>query len=204
MQFRHYLAAVALAATTCAHSQEVDALLDIQPVAIESTIIAEVSDPPKRTLPSFLTDRQASLLEQAFAIAREDNHDHPELLQGILMVESRAGAGNYKSAKNNCFGIFQIKIGTAKNVLRNFPELGEKFGVNPKDDRVLKKKLMDDDAFNTSVASKYVLILKRFGYDTIRQLALAYNQGEGGAKRKNPQTHEYPNLVMKHLAKLGL
>lgn len=218
MRLRHQLAALIFAATTTltAFSQEI-AIINPEPVATEATPVAEATstvtivtlpealpaEPPKKVLPSFLTKKQIELLEQAYLIGKSDNHKHPELLQGILMQETKAGTAEYKSAKNNCFGIFQIKIGAAQEVLKTFPELVLQYGVSPTNSTKLRQRLIHDDEFNTSVASKYLLIMKRYGYVTIKGMALAYNQGAGGAKSKNPDTFHYTVGVMKHIRSLN-
>jgi hypothetical protein len=58
--------------------------------------------------------------------------------------------------------------------------------------------------FNLSVASKYLLILNTLGYTTIKQLSLAYNQGPGGAKNHDANTHYYPRGVMAYVQKLSV
>ena len=196
MHFRHYfIAAVFLAASIGCNSQTLDTVLSDQ---------AEISRPEIPKLPANLTDHQVKLLEQAYLIGQEDNHKNPELLQGILMQETKAGLANYKSIKNNCYGIFQIKVAAARDVLRNFPDMVLQFGINPDNTKAVINRLIHDDLFNTSVASKYLLLMKRYGFTSMRQLALAYNQGPGGAKNFNSQTHFYPIGVMKHKKKLNL
>jgi len=44
--------------------------------------------------------------------------------------------------------------------------------------------------------------LKSSGYDTIKQLALAYNQGAGGARHLDPDTTHYSKGVMAHIQEL--
>ncbi len=156
--------------------------------------------PPKPTLPATLSERQVQLIMDAHRQASEDNLPAPELLPGVLMQESHAGNNPiYKLAKNKCYGIFQIKIGTALHVLREYPELIEKYKVDMRE-AALKKQLINDDAFNTAIASKYMVILMKYGYQSVRELALAYNQGMAGAKKFNPLKHVYSNGVAKYVS----
>lgn len=184
---------------------------DSQAITLElnerQTILAdfEASALPvfKLPLPATLSERQAQLITAAHRQAEEDKHKNPELLAGILMVETKAGHDQrYLKPDNNCYGIFQIKIGTALHVLAVYPELIAKYGVNVQNKAQLKSQLIKDDAFNTAVASKYIRILMKYGYDSVRELALAYNQGMAGGKNKNPKTFPYSNDVAKHVAKL--
>jgi hypothetical protein len=217
MRLRHFLATLVLVATTAtSFSQENDSQFDLLTTAVESVsivestsnvttvtpLLEEIPVEHQKTYP-FLTSKQSELLNRALEIGKSDNHKNPEILQGILMQETKAGAAEYKSAKNNCFGIFQIKIAAAQDVLKNFPELVLQFGISPTNTTKLRHKLIHDDEFNISVASKYLLILKRYGYVTIKELSLAYNQGAGGAKRLNPNTFGYSISVVKHIKRLN-
>jgi hypothetical protein len=88
-------------------------------------------------------------------------------------------------------------------VLNRYPELRKEFNFHTKEDEEIVAKLIEDDRFNLSVASKYLLVLKSFGYDTIKQLALAYNQGPGGAKNHNSDTHHYSKGVINYIQKIN-
>lgn len=205
MRLRHQIAAILLIATTTqSFSQENDNFDQLveSPTNVIMTSYQPEATQPKKVYPSFLTEKQIELLDQAYEVGLSDNHKNPEILQGILMQETKAGLAEYKSAKNNCFGIFQIKIAAAQDVLYNFPELVLQYGISPTNRKELRNKLIHDDEFNTSIASKYLLILKRYGFDTISQLALAYNQGPGGGKYHNPNTFGYSASVVKHIKKL--
>jgi len=157
-------------------------------------------------VPSIFNNRQAEILHLAYTTAKKDGHTHPQLLQGIVLQESSAGASDsYKVVKQDgsrFFGVTQLTIGAARDVLKSFPQLKKEYGFQTSTDEELIAKLVENDAFNLEVASKYLLILKRYGFDTIKQLALAYNQGPGGAKEKDPDTFDYSNGVMRHIEKL--
>lgn len=163
-------------------------------------------------LPSNLTSQQAMLLALAYDIAKKDGHRYPQLLQGILLQETRAGemdsykvAGQEFGLKTNerYYGIMQIKLSAAKDVLTRYPALRNDFGFHTRTDEEIIAKLIENQEFNLSVASKYLLVLKTSGYDTVKQLALAYNQGAGGARAKNPETNHYSLGVMANIQKLS-
>lgn len=162
-------------------------------------------------LPSNLSQRQSELLSMAYQIAKEDGHRYPQVLQGIILQETHAGelrkykvAGQEFGLKTNerYYGVGQIKLSAAKDVLKRYPKLKEEFEFHTTMDEEIIAKLIEDDRFNLSVASKYLLILRAYGYDTIKQLALAYNQGPGGARNHDSNTHHYSTGVMKYIQKL--
>ena len=151
-----------------------------------------------------LTADQNKLLRLAYSIALEDGHKDPKILQGIILQESNAGDGlKYIRRSHNYYGVAQIKVAATRDVLNIYPELMQEYRLKNSSSREIIKQLTENDSFNLAVASKYLLIMKTYGYSTIRQLALAYNQGPGGAKRKNPNTHHYPNGVVKHIRSLN-
>ena len=164
------------------------------------------------SLPKNLTRRQVELLTLAYAIAKKDGHTYPQLLQGILLQESRAGehasykvAGQEFGLKANLryYGVTQIKLAAARDVLDRYPELKRQYEFNTLADEEVIAKLIENDSFNLAVASKYLLIMRSYGYDTITEMALAYNQGPGGAKNFDASTHHYPNGVMKYIQMLS-
>jgi hypothetical protein len=159
-------------------------------------------------VPKNMTHRQAELLGLAYDIAKRDGHKYPQLLQGIILQESQAGehesykvAGQEYGLKTNqrYYGVAQIKLDAAKDVLNRYPQLREQFSLQTGADEEVIAKLIENDRFNLAIASKYLLVLKSYGYDTIRQLALAYNQGPGGAKSYDASTHHYANGVVKYI-----
>lgn len=162
-------------------------------------------------MPANITDRQAKLLNMAYSIAKKDGHPFPQILQGIIMQETKAGEmRSYKVAgqefglatNSRYYGVAQIKLSATQDVLKRFPQLKTEFGIQTSADEEIIAKLIENDKFNLSIASKYLLILKGYGYSTLEQLALAYNQGPGGAKKHSPATHHYPTGVMKHIQSL--
>lgn len=163
-------------------------------------------------LPRNVTVKQAQLLSLAYEIAKQDGHKHPQLLQGIILQESQAGEhASYRVAgqefglapNKRYYGIAQIKLAAARDVLDRYPSISKQFDLpeNAADEEVIAK-LIENDEFNLSIASKYLLILRSYGYDTIKQLALAYNQGPGGARNHDAETHHYTRGVMHYIQSL--
>lgn len=185
-----------------------------QPTAVVSVPIADGirGGGMSVVLPQHLTQRQVELLTMAYHIAKQDGHPYPQLLQGIILQESHAGEHpNYRvagqefglAANKRYYGVAQIKLAAARDVLKHYPQMNQQFdlGNNAADEEVIAK-LIENDAFNLAVASKYLLILKTYGYDTIKQLALAYNQGPGGARNHDSETHHYSKGVMRYIQTL--
>lgn len=159
-------------------------------------------------VPKDLSSRQTRILAMAYEIAKRDGHKHPQLLQGIVLQETKAGAmASYKVAGQEAglgpnqryYGVAQIKLAAAQDVLTRYPGLKQEFNFQTQTDEEVIAKLIENDRFNLSVASKYLLILRGYGYDTIGQLALAYNQGPGGARNHDSDEHHYSVKVMKHI-----
>ncbi len=158
-------------------------------------------------LPPQPTSRQARMLSLAYEIAKKDGHQHPQLLQGIILQESKAGGmARYRVAgqefglgpNQRYYGVGQIKLAAARDVLVRYPEMWEEFDFHTSTDEEVIAKLIENDAFNISVASKYLLILRGYGFTTPQELAIAYNRGPSGAKNAGPST-DYSRAVMNHI-----
>lgn len=164
-------------------------------------------------LPEKISSKQATILAAAYSIAKHDGHRQPQILQGIVLQETRAGemssykvAGQEFGLKTNerYYGLAQLKLAAAKDVLKKYPNLWKEFDFQTQMDEEIIAKLIENNNFNLSVASKYLLILKASGYDTVQQMALAYNQGATGAKKFDASVHHYSTGVMAHIQKLKL
>lgn len=160
-------------------------------------------------LPDHLTSRQARFLSMAHDIAAADGLPHPQLLQAILLQESNAGeqpsykvGDSHLPTNKRSYGLGQIKLETAHAVLRRWPEMWEKFGFQTHTDEEVIAKLIEDPAFNISIASKYLLVLKSSGYSSDKALAVAYNKGPGGAQGVDVHTDLYATSVSQHIRAL--
>jgi len=161
--------------------------------------------------PEHPSNRQAELLGLAYNIAKKDGHKYPQLLQGILLQETAAGAlprykviGQEFGLKPNerYYGIMQLKLRATWDVLRRWPGLKQEFNFNTFTDEEIISKLIDDDRFNLAIASKYLLILRDRGFTTMAELAMAYNKGPGGAHHSDPSTNEYAQGVISKISAL--
>ena len=161
-------------------------------------------------IPKNLTQRQVQLLALAYEIAKYDGHKHPQLLQGIILQESNAGehskykvAGQEFGLKTNerYYGVAQIKLSAAKDVLRHYPEMKTEFKLQTDTDEEIIANLILNDKYNLKTASKYLMILKKHYRIPESQLASAYNQGPGGVN--NEKAHRYSTNVARRIASLG-
>lgn len=153
--------------------------------------------------------RQSQLLGVAYDIAKKDGHEFPQLLQGILIQETQAGSlPRYKvvgqeyglGPLDRYYGIMQIKLSAAWDVMKRWPGLWDEFDFQTRSDEEIIAKLIEDEIFSLTVASKYLIILQDAGYETPAEQALAYNRGAAGAKAHNAESHPYSVSVMAHMA----
>jgi hypothetical protein len=156
-------------------------------------------------LPKDLTLQQLSLLNFARQVAIEDGFKHPEYLQGMIMQESLAGemksfrvAGHELGNKMTdlYYGVTQIKLAAAKDVLKRWPELWE--FVQTKTEQELVARLILDDHFNIRVGSKYLLLM---GINSDKDRGItAYNRGPGGVNDVNDPSSFYYTTKVKQYA----
>lgn len=167
------------------------------PVPVATAVIAEK---PGKTmggvasvlLPKTLSNKQALLLQQAYAAAKAEGVN-PETMQVILLQETRAGAmASYKVANagpNAYYGPMQIKLAATRDVLQRSPGLYKKYDFHTKSDDEVKANLILNEKFNIEVAAKYVKILqKEYGLSG-NKLTNAYNRGPGGVQSVGDDFH---------------
>lgn len=176
-----------------------------QPVITTLQIPEEIKNIEDVVKSPSMPERQRSILNMAYIIAKKDGHEYPELLQGILLQET--GAGLIKRYKvvgqeyglkptQRYYGLAQIKLSATWDVLRRFPKMKQEFKFNTMTDDEIIAKLIENDKFNIAVASKYLLILRERGYTDIRELAMAYNVGPGKGHHIDANTNPYAAAVV--------
>lgn len=184
-------------------------------ISTNPTAVLNIQDDSGKTavsivLPDNLTKTQVKNISLAYDIGKRDGLA-PSLLPAIILQETQAGEHRaYKVAgqefglapNKRYYGLAQIKLAAAKDVLDEYPSLRHTFSFHTKTDEEIIAKLIENDEFNLSIASKYLVMLRDRGFSTIQQLALAYNQGPGGARQFNANTHHYPQGVMRNLQRL--
>lgn len=152
-------------------------------------------------LPANLTSKQGELLSFAYKVAKEDGNKYPEYYQGLIYQESKAGgikgyevAGQEFGLKpmERYYGVPQVKLAAAKDVLKKYPALG-----SFRTDEEIIAKLITDDHWATRVGSKYYLM--RMEGTTPENGLVRYNKGDEGAKGVNAADNAYAQNVVHHV-----
>jgi hypothetical protein len=171
--------------------------------------ITEVEEVDQISKKEPLLDKQLRLLKFAYSAAKRAGLKSPEILQGIIYQESKAGAlTSYRVAGQEAglgtnkryYGISQIKLSAAKDVVNKYPDLKKRHGFHTDTDEELIANLIMNDEFNIEVASLYLKIISdNYGSGKDYMIA-AYNQGPGGAKRlQDPGSFGYVIKVKSHI-----
>lgn len=169
------------------------------PKPVSNVVLAEKGDgiimggQAAVAVPANLTNAQHAILKMAYDIAKADGHKNPELVQGVILQESHAGGlKSYKVAGNRgdeYYGIGQIKVGAARDVMTTYPHLWKEYKFHTKTDDELIANLILNYRFNIEITSKYLKLLStRYGF-TGRQLVNAYNRGPGGVRSVDDNYH---------------
>lgn len=137
--------------------------------------------------------QQHEVLEKALEIAAESGLKNPELLQAVLLQETHAGGlKTYRvinPGKEAYYGLGQIKLGTARDVLKANPKLYSKYGFQTRTNDEILAHLILDDEFNMEIAARYLVMLhKQYGF-TGKTLLNAYNRGPGGVHAVGDDWH---------------
>lgn len=177
---------------------------DLIPKPVATVVLAEkpghiVGGQAAVLVPADLTTSQHLVLNKAYEIAKADGHKNPELVQGILLQESHAGGlKSYKVAGNKgdeYYGLGQLKLSAARDVMASWPALWEKYKFQTKTDDELKANLILNPVFNIELTSKYLRLLQtRYGLSG-RELVNAYNRGPTGVKLIDSSEFHYARGV---------
>lgn len=196
--FRATMVAVAVFATA-SFSVKPSAALTPRTIAPAEQASAPVSKMKTSScLPS--STSSAALMQKASFIASNDGYD-PAILQSILLQETDAGrASNFRvsnSGSNAVFGVMQLKLDAAKDVLEHFPSLYKKYNFSTRSADEIKANLILNDSFNIEIASKYLVILKSRYNIADDNLLAAYNRGPNA----NHSESQYAAEAMQKLQK---
>jgi hypothetical protein len=159
-----------------------------------------------------LTEDQSRLLTLAYEAANRVGLEHPEILQGIIFQESKAGgmrsfkvAGHEFGLKANqrYYGVSQLKLSAAKDAVKFDPTIKARYNFHTDTDEELIANLILNDEFNLEIASLYLkLITEKYSNDKAYVIA-AFNKGPTGAKRVNPSALDYVIKVKNHIRNLN-
>ena len=167
-----------------------------------------VNNQPEETMwnplsKSWLTTEQLDLLRMAYTIGYKDGGEpQAKLVQAVLLQETIAGQlgrlGHLSAPLGKrSYGVMQIKVVAARDVLHFKPELG-KFNT----DEQLITRLISDDAFNIRIASAYLAFLRtRMSNDNAA--LVAYNIGLNAARGvMDAADFKYVQSVKRYLAQV--
>jgi len=180
-------------------------ILPIKPLLANTKAV--VQKPTKKFLNpltrKWMTREQVRLLNIAHTIGMDDgSEEHANLLQAILMQETHAGyygriGDTDAPVGKRSYGVMQVKLITAWDVLKNNPEMGQ-FNT----DEELLIRLMTDDHFNISIASKHLVALRN-STRRYAQAVMAYNTGLSKAKRHwYPEKFRYVKKISRYINKV--
>ena len=154
------------------------------------------------------TPEQRKLMTIAFLIGKEVGF--PETIQSLLLQETHAGAFGDRIGDINLpigkrsYGVMQMKVATARKVLRAYPNLVPNYFPNRKSykrvrDEEIIIKLIQDDEFNIRLATLNFAIHRKKS-KSWAQSVVAYNTGQGAANQiSEPKKHVYYAKVLKRL-----
>jgi hypothetical protein len=173
------------------------ALFNLIPSPVGNSVIADSestgSNRVSVVIPKGFTKEQSNTMKIAYDIAKADGHKSPEIVQAMILQETMAGGlKNFRVANPGpeaYFGISQVKLAAAKDVISRFPGILVKYNIQSRNDEEIKANLILNDKFNIAIGSKYLLILNReYGF-TGRELLNAYNRGPGGVRLVSNDFH---------------
>jgi hypothetical protein len=159
--------------------------------------ITEAKTQQKKVDIEILNDIQKKHLKTAYRTAQKDGLKKPLILSGIIMQESKAGLQkNFRTSKHKKMidqttGLGQIKVGTARDVIKRHPELKQKMSSNN-----LPHEIAYNDNFNIAVASLYLKDLSE-ECKSDASLIAAYNSGHCSRGKK-----PYVKAVLKQMGNI--
>lgn len=159
-----------------------------------------------------LTKRQLDVLRLARTIALEEGIN-PEDFQGIVFQETKAGGlKQYRvaghefglSTMRRYYGLTQIKIAAARDVLKRYPDMHRyaQSGRFTTDEELVAHLILNDE-FNLRMGSKYLRLICGGQGEVLgrARCITAYNRGVAGSYRVDPDQHYYTRAVFQHIQK---
>lgn len=167
----------------------------VLPKPTPSAVVGEKSgaDAIAVLLPPEMSSSQAKLMKAAYNIAKADGHQDPEIVQAVLLQETQAGAMDKYVVANPgpdaYYGLMQIKLSAARDVLNHWPGLFSKYKFQTRTDDEIRANLILNQRFNIEVGSKYLKLLQtKYGFRGTKLLN-AYNRGPGGVHAVDSTYH---------------
>ena len=155
------------------------------------------------------TPEQRRALTIAYHVGQKIGY--PETIQAILLTETRAcsignriGDTNLPMGKRS-YGCMQVKVATAKKVLRAYPQLVKEYFpgrtyASLHDEEIILR-MIQDDVFNITVAAMN-FVVERNAVHSWNKAVVAYNTGLGGLRAvPDPKHHVYYEKVVQAIIK---
>lgn len=158
-------------------------------------------------MPKDMNATQGQLMALAYKVAKEDGTD-PVLLQAIMIKETKAGQmASYKVAgqefglgvNERYYGVTQMKLAAAKDVIKKFPNL-KKFLQTTTDEEIIANLILNPE-FALRATSKYLHILSSYRNDQDFKIG-AFNRGPGNAMKENVSNLQYVIDVKRFMVQL--
>lgn len=150
------------------------------------------------------TDEEKQLMILAYRVGRE-LAGSPETIQAILLVETYAGrygdriGDRHLGIGKRSYGVMQVKVATARRVLRVHPNVVVKYFDKPLvevTDEEIIAKLLNDDEFCIRIGTLNFVLEKQLVNNDWTRAVVAYNTGSVGLKLvANPETFVYTQKI---------
>jgi len=156
------------------------------------------------------SSEQRKLMTIAFHVGKEVGF--PETVQSFLLQETLAGAFGDRIGDTNLpigkrsYGVMQIKVATARKVLKSNRKLIPKYFPSRKTykrvrDEEIIIKLIQDDEFSIRLGALNFAMHRKQSRNWAHAV-ISYNMGQSGANKvKNPKEHVYYGYILKRLIK---
>lgn len=147
---------------------------------------------------------EKQLMVLAYRVGRE-LAGAPETIQAILLVETYAGrhgdriGDRHLGIGKRSYGVMQVKVATARKVLRAYPKMVAKYFDKPitevADEEIIAK-LLNDDEFCIRIGTLNFVLEKQLVNNDWTRAVVAYNTGSVGLKFvDNPETFNYTQKI---------
>lgn len=179
--------------------------------SVVPNIIIFSTEHPKETVTiktetkSVYTKEEEHLMIMAYRIGRE-LASAPETIQAILLVETYAGrygdrvGDRHLPTGKRSYGVMQVKVATARKVLKSYPEMINKYfdeeNIGDVADEEIIAKLLSDDEFCIRVGTLNFVLEKKLANNDWTKGVVAYNTGSLGLKSvSDPATFGYTQKI---------
>jgi len=154
-----------------------------------------------------LNKAQTKLMATAYELGMDYNYETREVVEGLLLQESIAGAVDKVGGKHlpvglRYYGVMQMKVTAVQDVLATHSKFCEQFfhkSYGKISSEEIIAKLITDDPFTIRMAYAYYDKYRKRSKDVFHAITV-YNQGPGGARLvDDPEEFEYTANVIRHI-----